>query len=78
MNKLGSFLPGSSGRIRDRVHFPRVGPNGAFVGVLVCEGVLRSNQVTDVAFLWYNVIGCLIVVATGVIVSESRLARVQP
>jgi SSS family transporter len=77
VNKLGSFFyPALLGVFVLAFYFPKVGPNGAFAGVLVCEAAIFTlSQMTDVAFLWYNVIGCVIVVATGVIISAAQPAR---
>jgi SSS family transporter len=71
VNKVGSFFyPALLGVFVLAFYFPRATGNGAFAGVLVCEAaIIALNQVSDVAFLWYNVIGCIIVVTTGVLVS---------
>lgn len=71
VNKVGSFFyPALLGVFVLAFYFPRVTANGAFSGVLVCEAAIFTlSQTTNVAFLWYNVIGCMIVVATGVLVS---------
>jgi SSS family transporter len=71
VNRLGSFFyPALLGVFVLAFYFPRATANGAFAGVLVCEGaIFLLSQISTVAFLWYNAIGCLIVVATGVIVS---------
>jgi Na+/proline symporter len=71
VNKVGSFFyPAMLGVFVLAFYFPKVTGNGACAGVLVCEAaIIALNQATDVAFLWYNVIGCAIVVATGVLVS---------
>jgi SSS family transporter len=71
VNKLGSFFyPALLGVFVLAFYFPRVTANGAFTGVLVCEAaILTLSRTTDVAFLWYNVIGCLVVVLTGSLVS---------
>jgi hypothetical protein len=43
---------------------------GAFIGVLAGEAVIFACwYFTDIAFLWYNVIGCVVVVIAGVLVS---------
>jgi Na+/proline symporter len=52
-------------------YFPRVRARGAFYGVLAGEAVIFAAwHFTDIAFLWYNVLGCLVVVTTGVLVSR--------
>jgi SSS family transporter len=77
VNKVGSFFyPALLGVFVLAFYFPRVTANGAFAGVLLCEAaILTLSQLANIAFLWYNVIGCLIVVATGVAVSALRPAR---
>ena len=43
---------------------------GAFFGVLAGEAVIFASwYFTKIAFLWYNVIGCVVVVLTGVLIS---------
>jgi SSS family transporter len=71
VNKLGSFFyPALLGVFVLAFYFPRANANGAFAGVLVCEvAIFALSQITGIAFLWYNVIGCAIVVATGLLVS---------
>ncbi|HEU0141126.1 MAG TPA: hypothetical protein VFQ79_15495, partial [Bryobacteraceae bacterium] len=50
--------------------FPRVRGTAAFVGVLAGEAaILGASQLTQVSFLWYNVIGALVVIGTGLLVS---------
>jgi Na+/proline symporter len=50
--------------------FKRVGPNGAFFGVLAGEAaIFAANRFTSISFLWYNVIGCLVVIAAGLAIS---------
>jgi Na+/proline symporter len=46
----------------------RVGGSGAFAGVLAGETVIFAVAAfTQVSFLWYNVIGCLVTVAVGIV-----------
>jgi len=43
----------------------------AFIGVIAGEAaIFAANHFTGISFLWYNVIGCLVVLATGVLVSK--------
>jgi SSS family transporter len=81
VNVLGSFFYGGMlGVFVLAFYFPRVCARGAFYGVLAGEAVIFAAYFfTNIAFLWYNVLGCLAVVATGVLVSsvESRRARPQ-
>jgi hypothetical protein len=49
----------------------RVSGTGAFVGMLAgLSAVAWTNLYTDVTFLWFNVIGCVVTVAVGLIVSR--------
>src|SRR5258708_20803308 len=53
----------------------RVGSNAAFCGVLAGEAaIFAAAKFTDVAFLWYNVIGCVVVVAVALAISAGRPA----
>jgi hypothetical protein len=48
----------------------RVTGNGAFYGVLCGEAaIFAAAAFTKISFLWYNVIGCLVVIAVGVGIS---------
>jgi Na+/proline symporter len=69
---LGSFFYGGMlGVFVLAFYFPRVRARGAFYGVLAGEAaIFAAHFLTRVSFLWYNVIGCLVVVATGVVVSR--------
>jgi Na+/proline symporter len=52
----------------------RVGGTGAFYGVLVGEtAIFAAARFTSISFLWYNVIGCIVVVAVGL-----SLSFIQP
>ncbi|HLH04519.1 MAG TPA: sodium:solute symporter [Bryobacteraceae bacterium] len=47
-----------------------VGGTAAFIGVLAGEAVIFAVAAfTSISFLWYNVIGCLVVVAVGLLCS---------
>jgi SSS family transporter len=73
VNLLGSLFYGSMlGAFVLAFFFPRVKARGAFYGVLAGEAAILACYFTQmkVAFLWYNVIGCLVVVATGVLISR--------
>ena len=51
--------------------FKRVGPNGAFFGVLAGEAaIFAAYFFTKISFLWYNVVGCVVVIGAGVVVSR--------
>jgi len=59
--------------------FRRVSGTGAFIGMLAGEAaVFWAFWFTGISFLWYNVIGCGVVVLTGLVISwfwPSRSAR---
>ena len=51
--------------------FRRVGANGAFFGVLAGEAaIFAANIFTKISFLWYNVVGCVVVIVTALVVSR--------
>ncbi|HSW48708.1 MAG TPA: hypothetical protein VLH09_00970, partial [Bryobacteraceae bacterium] len=76
VNLLGSFFYGGMlGVFVLAFFFRRVGGRGAFYGVLAGEAAIFACYFfTDLAFLWYNVIGCLVVVGTGIAVSRINRA----
>lgn len=56
--------------------FKHVGANGAFYGVLAGEAAIFAARLfTPISFLWFNVIGCLVVVAVGVAVESAAGKR---
>jgi Na+/proline symporter len=71
VNQLGSlFYSCMLGVFVLAFYFPRVTANGAFIGVLVGEAaIFATNWFTDVAYLWYNIIGCVVVIVAALIVS---------
>jgi Na+/proline symporter len=71
VNMLGSlFYGGLLGVFALAFFFPRVGGAGAFFGVLAGEAaIFAAAYFTDLSFLWYNVIGCVVVIAAGLLVS---------
>ena len=71
VNIVGSlFYPGMLGVFVLAFFFKRVGANAAFTGVIACEAVvLALYKFTNIAFLWYNVIGCVVVIVTALAVS---------
>jgi Na+/proline symporter len=75
VNIVGSLFYGSLlGVFVLAFGFRRVGGTAAFIGVLVGQAVtLAIAGFTDVSFLWYNVAGCAVVVATGVVLSALKL-----
>lgn len=71
VNYLGSLFYGTIlGIFLLAFYVKRVRGNAAFFGGLVGEVVVIAvSQLTDVAFLWYNVIGCVVVIAVAVALS---------
>jgi hypothetical protein len=60
--------------------FPRVNGNAAFLAVLAGEAaIFAAHLFSPISFLWYNVIGALVVVGTGAGLSQvwrqARTAR---
>ena len=74
VNVLGSlFYGGMLGVFVLAFFFKQVTPRGAFYGVLTGEAVIFACwYFTSIAFLWYNVIGCLVVVVAGLVISGAR------
>jgi solute:Na+ symporter, SSS family len=71
VNRFGSFFYGSIlGVFILAIGFPRATGNGAFVGLIAgMASVAWAASFTSVAFLWHNVIGAVVVVIVGVLVS---------
>ena len=71
VNRFGSFFYGSIlGVFILAVGFRHATGNGAFVGLIAGMGsVAWATSFTDVAFLWHNVIGAVVVVVVGLTVS---------
>jgi Na+/proline symporter len=76
VNLLGSLFYGSLlGVFVLAFWFRRVNGTGAFIGMLAGEAaIFWAWWFTGISFLWYNVIGCVVVVITGVMVSRLRPA----
>jgi SSS family transporter len=73
VNIVGSlFYGGLLGVFVLAFFFKKVGANGAFIGILAGEAaIFAANLFTKISFLWYNVVGCVVVVVVGVIVSRT-------
>lgn len=71
VNIVGSlFYGGLLGVFVLAFFFKRVRGTGAFCGVLAGEtAIFAAALFTQISFLWYNVIGCLVVVAVGIVLS---------
>lgn len=80
VNMVGSlFYGGMLGVFVLAFFFPRVTGTGAFFGVLAGEGAIFACSIfTNIAFLWYNVIGCLVVIGVGVAISVTTTAKRGP
>lgn len=71
VNTFGSFFYGSLlGVFVLAFALPRARASGAFYGLLFgMVSVWIASALTDIAFLWFNVVGCLVTVATGYLIS---------
>lgn len=71
VNKVGSLFYGSLlGCFVLALGFRSVGGTACFLGMLAGESaILATAYFTDVSWLWYNVIGCGVVVITALIVT---------
>jgi len=74
VNLLGSLFYGSLlGVFVLAFWFRRVSGTGAFIGMLAGEAaIFWAFWFTGISFLWYNVIGCVVVVVTGLTISWFR------
>ncbi|MGA3041103.1 MAG: sodium:solute symporter [Bryobacteraceae bacterium] len=71
VNIVGSLFYGSLlGVFVLAFFFKRATGTGAFAGMIAGEAaIFAAFLFTGISFLWYNVIGCVVVIATGVAVS---------
>jgi SSS family transporter len=71
VNRFGSFFYGSLlGVFALAFLFPRAKARGAFFGILIgIISVAIASNYTKIAFLWFNVIGCLITIIAGYLIS---------
>jgi Na+/proline symporter len=79
VNRFGSFFYGSILGVFLLAMIPRTRALGAFVGLLAGMGAVAAVNfgAPSVSFLWHNVVGAVVVVAVGVLLSlggGSRLA----
>jgi Na+/proline symporter len=79
VNIVGSlFYGGLLGVFVLAFFFKKVGANGAFFGVLAGEAAIFACYLfTKIAFLWYNVVGCVVVIAVGVLVAQFSAREAQ-
>ena len=71
VNRVGSLFYGSLlGVFVLAFGFRQATGTGAFVGLIAGEiAVLLTSWLTGISYLWYNVVGCVVVVAVGLLVS---------
>jgi Na+/proline symporter len=71
VNLVGSlFYGGLLGVFVLAFFFKRVAGNAAFAGVIAGEAAIFAAAIfTNISFLWYNVIGCVVVVSTALVLS---------
>jgi SSS family transporter len=76
VNIVGSLFYGSMlGVFVLAFAFPDATARGAFWGVIAGEAAIFAVAVfSDVSYLWYNVVGCVVVVATGLAISMAGVA----
>jgi SSS family solute:Na+ symporter len=84
VNRFGSFFYGSIlGVFILAVAFPRATGTGAFVGLIAgMSAVAWVATFTPIAFLWHNVVGAVVVVVAGMMISvfqrSARRGAAQP
>jgi SSS family transporter len=78
VNMIGSLFYGTLlGVFTLAFFFKRVGGNGAFWGMLAGEtAILTTARFTGISFLWYNVIGAVVVIATALAITAAT--KTQP
>ena len=71
VNRFGSFFYGSILGVFLLAMLPRIGARGAFFGLIAGMATVGmvSYTLPQVAFLWYNVIGAVVVVVVGWLLS---------
>ena len=74
VNIIGSlFYGGLLGVFTLAFFFPRVRGTAAFCGVIAGEiAIFSAAAFTGISFLWYNVLGCLTVVAVALVLSSGE------
>jgi Na+/proline symporter len=71
VNKVGSLFYGTLlGAFALAIGVKRANGTGTFVGMLAGFAmVLYAAGFTSISYLWYNVVGTVVVVAVGIVVS---------
>jgi hypothetical protein len=71
VNVVGSLFYGSLlGCFALALGFPSVGGTAVFIGMLAGEAAIFSAFLfTGMSYLWYNVIGCVVVMATALAIT---------
>ena len=78
MNILGSLFYGGLLGVFVLAAIKRVTGNGAFYGVILGEvAIFAAAAFTKISFLWYNVIGCLVVIAVAGSISMLAPAKAK-
>jgi len=74
VNTFGSFFYGSLlGVFVLAFGVPTARASGAFYGLLFgIVSVWIASSFTEIAFLWFNVVGCFVTVAAGYVISKAR------
>lgn len=77
VNTFGSFFYGSLlGVFVLAFAVPRARSSGAFYGLLFgIASVWIASTFTDIAFLWFNVVGCLVTIVAGAVISAALPER---
>jgi Na+/proline symporter len=77
VNILGSLFYGTIlGIFLLAFYVKRVGATAAFVGALVGEAaVIWTFRTTEISFLWYNVVGCLVTIGVALMVQPFAEGR---
>lgn len=80
VNMLGSLFYGSLlGVFALAFFFPRVGGTAAFAGMLAGEtAIFAAYAFTGISFLWYNVIGCVVVIGVAMMFPLRAAPTVPP
>ncbi|MCU1261649.1 MAG: Na+/solute symporter, partial [Bryobacterales bacterium] len=80
VNLVGSLFYGSLlGVFVLAFFFRRVTGTGAFIGMIAGEAaIFAAFLLTGISFLWYNVIGCAVVIAVGSCFTSPRAALKEP